>query len=305
MSDNEHPTDTIESLREEIELDEKKKNRYKPQKSYNMVAYDYSKEEEKAKLPGLPKKTFKDKDGNNDTETTTITTTDTDKQGGDEYQDPLEKLTPAQKKLYLLRQKLDKSKKSIYETVVDEHKRIHQGPQYEIEEKRKLYLEKVKAQEEDMKKEGHDPEIEKLKNITAGELERKSDAKKKKKKPVDGQSVVGSHVYNSYKKRVKEIDSFHQSDHFKAVVGDTNEKLDDIEYGKSVHIPRENINALKQELLKNEEERRTNFKRKGVSEQDDVDYINESNRLFNKKAAKAFDKYTIETRQNLERGTAL
>jgi len=304
MSDIEQPTDTIESLREEIELEDKKKSKYKPQKSYNMVAYDYSREEEKAALSSLPKKTFKDND-NKKTTTTTTTTTTQDKQDDDEYQDPLEKLTPAQKKLYLLRQKLDKSKKNIYETVVDEHKRIHQGPQYEMEEKRKLYREKVKAEEEDMKKEGYDPEIEKLKNTTASELERKGDSKKKKKKPINGQSIVGEHVYNSYKKRVKNIDSFHQSEHFKNVVQDSSEKLDDIEYGKSVSIPRENINALKQELLKNEEERRTNFKRKGVSEQDDVDYINESNRLFNKKAAKAFDKYTIETRQNLERGTAL
>ena len=37
----------------------------------------------------------------------------------------------------------------------------------------------------------------------------------------------------------------------------------------------------------------------------DVDYINERNKVFNKKIKRAFDKYTIEIRQNLERGTAL
>jgi pre-mRNA-splicing factor SYF2 len=37
----------------------------------------------------------------------------------------------------------------------------------------------------------------------------------------------------------------------------------------------------------------------------DVDYINDRNKHFNKKIKRAFDKYTVEIRQNLERGTAL
>ena len=36
-----------------------------------------------------------------------------------------------------------------------------------------------------------------------------------------------------------------------------------------------------------------------------VDYINKRNMVFNKKISRAFDKYTTEIRQNLERGTAL
>ena len=40
-------------------------------------------------------------------------------------------------------------------------------------------------------------------------------------------------------------------------------------------------------------------------EEEDVNYINERNRGFNKKLERAYDKYTVETRQNLERGTAL
>ena len=37
----------------------------------------------------------------------------------------------------------------------------------------------------------------------------------------------------------------------------------------------------------------------------DVDFINDRNKHFNKKIKRAFDKYTVEIRQNLERGTAL
>ena len=36
-----------------------------------------------------------------------------------------------------------------------------------------------------------------------------------------------------------------------------------------------------------------------------MDYINERNKVFNKKIKRSYDKYTIETKQNLERGTAL
>ena len=37
----------------------------------------------------------------------------------------------------------------------------------------------------------------------------------------------------------------------------------------------------------------------------DVDYINERNMKFNKKAARFYDQYTAEIKQNLERGTAI
>ncbi|GMI29508.1 hypothetical protein TeGR_g3959 [Tetraparma gracilis] len=40
-------------------------------------------------------------------------------------------------------------------------------------------------------------------------------------------------------------------------------------------------------------------------EGEDVDYINDRNKHFNKKIKRVFDKHTVEIRQNLERGTAL
>jgi pre-mRNA-splicing factor SYF2 len=46
-------------------------------------------------------------------------------------------------------------------------------------------------------------------------------------------------------------------------------------------------------------------RRRQFIEGEDVDYINHQNRLFNRKASQAYDKYTVEVRQNLERGTAL
>ncbi|KAK6905450.1 pre-mRNA-splicing factor SYF2 [Kwoniella mangroviensis CBS 8886] len=46
-------------------------------------------------------------------------------------------------------------------------------------------------------------------------------------------------------------------------------------------------------------------KNKKDDEDDEVTYINERNKVFNKKVARYFDKYTKEIRANFERGTAL
>ncbi|WWC58380.1 uncharacterized protein I303_100920 [Kwoniella dejecticola CBS 10117] len=46
-------------------------------------------------------------------------------------------------------------------------------------------------------------------------------------------------------------------------------------------------------------------KNKKDDEEDEVTYINERNKVFNKKVARYFDKYTKEIRANFERGTAL
>ena len=46
-------------------------------------------------------------------------------------------------------------------------------------------------------------------------------------------------------------------------------------------------------------------RRRAFNEEEDVSYINERNRMFNKKAMRAYEPYTLEIRQNIERGTAL
>ena len=51
---------------------------------------------------------------------------------------------------------------------------------------------------------------------------------------------------------------------------------------------------------------RANFSRRRQQyDEEDVNYINERNKGFNKKLDRAYNEYTVETRQNLERGTAL
>jgi len=53
-------------------------------------------------------------------------------------------------------------------------------------------------------------------------------------------------------------------------------------------------------------DKRGKFHRKRTREEEgDITYINERNRVFNKKIARFYDKYTSEIRDSFERGTAL
>lgn len=58
--------------------------------------------------------------------------------------------------------------------------------------------------------------------------------------------------------------------------------------------------------MSGKDERRGKFsRRRTFVEGEAVDYINDRNRVFNKKIGRYYDKYSTEIKQNLERGTAL
>lgn len=67
----------------------------------------------------------------------------------------------------------------------------------------------------------------------------------------------------------------------------------------------EGVAALSAEMRADEEARKNFSKRRKFDEHEDVTYINLRNYRFNKKISRAFDKYTEELKDNLERGTAL
>ena len=62
---------------------------------------------------------------------------------------------------------------------------------------------------------------------------------------------------------------------------------------------------IEKDIERRQEERVKMSRRRTHFDSNDVDYINDSNAAFNKKIKHSFDKYTVEIRQNLERGTAI
>ncbi|KAJ3370352.1 hypothetical protein GGF31_004182 [Allomyces arbusculus] len=68
---------------------------------------------------------------------------------------------------------------------------------------------------------------------------------------------------------------------------------------------RANVDRMVTDLQKQIEIRQNSSRRRAVDPSEDVAHISEKNRVFNQKLARAYDKYTSEIKESLERGTAL
>eukprot|EP00854_Cymbomonas_tetramitiformis_P027796 gene27796-34331_t len=78
-----------------------------------------------------------------------------------------------------------------------------------------------------------------------------------------------------------------------------------LEYGKSPNLPEKNVDNMVKELEDRQNKRDTFSRRRKFYDERDVDSINERNAHFNRKIERSFGQYTLEIKQNLERGTAL
>ena len=66
-----------------------------------------------------------------------------------------------------------------------------------------------------------------------------------------------------------------------------------------------NKNRLAEAITRQQEKRAKYHRRRTFNEDDQIDYINERNRKFNLKAERAYGQFSNDTRENLERGTAI
>jgi len=150
----------------------------------------------------------------------------------------------------------------------------------------------------------------------AAEAEAKADKARKKRK--NASNSFGWEVFNqdsryrSYKKQLGGLPG--KEDEVEAVAGDASAlearappPFEDFEllYGQNDHVDAGGAERLVKELNAQQSRRNNWSRRRPVNPDATVDFINERNRVFNKKLARSFDKYTVEIRQNLERGTAL
>ncbi len=76
-------------------------------------------------------------------------------------------------------------------------------------------------------------------------------------------------------------------------------------FSVSNQVSKAGLDRMSQDVTDRQEANRRFSKRRMTLDAADVDSINERNANFNKKLKRSFDKYTVEIRQNLERGTAL
>lgn len=203
---------------------------------------------------------------------------------------------PRQQKLFELRLRLNKCRKSNHREVVAERKRL--SSTNSSKEVRKEWLAKRENWKAELEAQGENPEHGFL-HETAESAGKKI---KKKNKKRANQAAFGWNVFNqdakykAYKKRLKSITQTANTD-FRDV--------NSLDFAQDVQPSPEQIQGMVDELEACDKRRQNYSRRRPVYEGQDITHINERNRVFNKKAARAFDKYTKEIRANLERGTAL
>ncbi|VAI90793.1 unnamed protein product [Triticum turgidum subsp. durum] len=109
-------------------------------------------------------------------------------------------------------------------------------------------------------------------------------------------------LYDAYKKRTKNIevdmDAYNRA---KETDPEFYREASSLQYG----VAEPNIDRMVNELKERDEKRKAFSRRRKFNEDKDVDSINDRNEHFNKKIERAFGKYTLEIKNNLERGTAL
>ncbi|XP_042808511.1 pre-mRNA-splicing factor SYF2 [Panthera leo] len=201
--------------------------------------------------------------------------------------------------------KRNEARKLNHQEVVEEDKRLKLPANWEA---RKARLE-WELQEEEKKKEcaarGEDYEKVKLLEISAEDAER-WERKKKRKNPDLGFSDYAAAQLRQYHRLTKQIKPDMESyerlreKHGEEFFPTSNSLL------HGTHVPStEEVDRMVTDLEKQIEKRDKYSRRRPYNDDADIDYINERNAKFNKKAERFYGKYTAEIKQNLERGTAV
>ena len=150
---------------------------------------------------------------------------------------------------------------------------------------------KVWLKEQEMKELGLDVERERLKHYTVEEVEKWNQKLEQKKETEDKGFTDFAQI--SQKKYERQIRNFKQDS---AV-------LKAVEEGKAVNTEKANLLEKVANDIRSEDARKNSAKRKFYNEDEDVTYINYKNEQFNKKLSRAYDKYTKDIKESLERGS--
>lgn len=225
-------------------------------------------------------------------------------------------------KLLALREKMNEARKQNYDGVREETKAAHTGGN-EHKRKHAEWVNKQKDWEKSKAADGEDlakPEM--YESAESAAQKTKKQKKKDKNKASFGWEVFNQdNLFKAYKKRsngafggsdAEKADYSALKHSYAATGGNFYPTANEMDYGAQSEtgaaaqaIPEANIARMVNEL-DDAAARRKNFSRRRThNDEKDVDSINERNAHFNRKANRAFDKYTVEIRQNLERGTAL
>ncbi|EOA30996.1 hypothetical protein CARUB_v10014140mg, partial [Capsella rubella] len=214
-------------------------------------------------------------------------------------------LTGRKKKLFELRLKMNEARKSNQTDVGSEKKKMEAPKELKGISKQK-WLEGRK------KKIGKILDANGLDMTKAYMLDTQEAAESKYKKWEKEPTPAGWDVfnqktlYNAYKKRTKNIQvDLEEYNRMRAADPEFYREASSLQYGKAPKTSQDKIDKMAKELFDREQKRQEFSRRRKFREEKDIDSINDRNEHFNKKIERAFGKYTLEIKNNLERGTAL
>ena len=147
-------------------------------------------------------------------------------------------------------------------------------------------------------------------SVTAADSQKwkhKREEKEKNMQSFGWQAFTADATYRSYKKTLKKLPTNSLEDNHLAESEANILSLEDKLLSRQGGISKVSDAGLLRltKDLEDREKEKKHSRRRMHFEASDVDYINEDNAKFNKKIKRAYDKYTVEIRQNLERGTAI
>ncbi|KAM9035245.1 pre-mRNA-splicing factor SYF2 [Sarcophilus harrisii] len=204
-----------------------------------------------------------------------------------------------------LHMKRNEARKLNHQEVVEEDKRLKLPANWEAKKARLEWELQVEEKKKECAARGEDYERVKLLEISAEDAER-WERKKKRKNPDLGFSDYAAAQLRQYHRLTKQIKPDMEA------YEKLREKYGEEFYPTSnsllhgTHVPStEEIDRMVIDLDKQIEKREKYSRRRPYNDDSDIDYINERNAKFNKKAERFYGKYTAEIKQNLERGTAV
>eukprot|EP01036_Dinobryon_divergens_P039022 gene39022-51330_t len=213
-------------------------------------------------------------------------------------------MSELEKRLFRVRLKLNQGRKANKKEVENEFKRFS-DPKYEQRERSGDWTDKKKRWDSELKTFGLTKgESYKLDTAEkAGKLQDKAEQKDRNRATFGWEAFTSEAYHRSYEKQLGKLQS---SSGVKLEASSSRLMDNPLEYGKvGADVSREGLNRLTKSIEDKEKSKAEYSRRRTSYDAANVDYINDPNAHFNKKIKRAFDKYTVEIRQNLERGTAL
>ncbi|CAM6092954.1 unnamed protein product [Calypogeia fissa] len=210
-----------------------------------------------------------------------------------------------QRKLFDLRLKMNAARKANQAAIVAEKKRENAPEEVRGVSKKKWFEERQKRLGKVLDANGLDMTKAYMLD-TQEQAEEKYEKWEKKPAPFGWDVFNQKSLYKAYKKRTKNI-PYGMEDYMKAREADPDFYRDgsSLQYGKAPEIPEENIDKMVKEITERGGMRKEFSRRRKFHDEKDIDSINDRNEHFNRKIERAFGKYTVEIKNNLERGTAL